>query len=242
MRLPNRHLNWPIPYEAVCEIARSEGLKLEAYLCPAGVPTIFWGRTVHGNGQPVRLGDFGTNEQADLALLEDLTKFASGVQKRLTMPATPNQLGAMTSFAYNVGLGGFGKSTVLRQHNLGNFQAAARAFALWNKAGGKVLNGLTARRAREAALYLTPEPTEAPEPMPQAITPESEIRQSPIAQSGAVSIATGTLATVAAVAEPVREVSDGLKIDPLMVIGVVAVIVGVIVLTQRKKQRSEGWA
>jgi GH24 family phage-related lysozyme (muramidase) len=242
MRMPSRQLNWPIPYEAVCEIARSEGLKLEAYLCPAGVPTIFWGRTVHGNGQPVRLGDFGTNEQADLALLEDLTKFASGVQKRLTMPATTNQLGAMTSFAYNVGLGGFGKSTVLRQHNAGNFQAAARAFALWNKAGGKVLNGLTKRRAREAALYLTPEASEQPEYMPQRVDPESEIQQSPIAQSGAISLATGLVATAAALIDPVADVASKLAIDPLTIIGVIAIIVGVAVMVQRKKQRSEGWA
>ncbi|MGM2623055.1 glycoside hydrolase family protein, partial [Bacillus cereus group sp. Bce039] len=84
----------------------------------------------------------------------------------------------------------FLRSTVLRQHNAGNRQAAARAFGLWNKARNprtgplEVLDGLTARRQREAAMYLTSDADERPEPMPQAVDGESNLAKSPINAGG----------------------------------------------------------
>jgi GH24 family phage-related lysozyme (muramidase) len=224
MSLPNKHLDWPIPYEAVCLVADTEGLRLEAYLCPAGVLTIGRGRT-----RGVKQFDTCTVAMADQWLCEDLTEFRDGVLKHVTRTPTPNQLGAMTSFAYNIGLGGFARSTVLRMHNAGDHQAAARAFALWNKAKGKVLNGLTARRAREAALYLTDD-----EVMVQEVDPESQLTQSPIAQAGAVSVTSGALAVAATFGDS--------PTTALITVGIVSAISGLVAILQRKKQRDGGWA
>lgn len=240
MKLPSPYLSWPISYEAVCEIARSEGCKLVAYLCQAGVATIGFGRT-----KGVNLGDTCTQAEADRWLCEDLTEFCEGVKARLTRAPSKNELGAMVSLAYNIGLGGFAKSTVLRQFNAGDKLAASRAFGLWNKVtiNGKkqVSKGLTSRRAREAALFLTPDEGDFDE-VPQRVEPESTLVQSPIAQSGIVSIAGGTVAAVAAIADPVREVADSLSVNPMFVVALVALVVGGVVIYQRIKQRQGGWA
>jgi len=249
--LPDRNLPWPIVWEAVVECANSEGLRLEAYRDVAGVWTIGWGET-----EGVKSGMRWTKEHADRQFCARLTEFCDGVQSQLTAPATANQLGALTSFAYNVGLAGFASSSVLKAHNRGDYLAASRAFSLWNKAriGGalQVVKGLTARRAREAALYLTPEiipdinslpPAEAARviDMPEPVA-ESGMHQSPIAQSGAASIATGTLAAASAVSSDIAQISWGMGIRPLWIVAAVAIIVGAVVLYQRYKQRREGWA
>ena len=237
MTLPDKNLNWPISYEAVCEIARSEGCKLKAYRCPAGVWTIARGRT-----KGVKPGDVCTQEQADRWFLEDLNEFAEGVRSILTRPASLNELGALVSLAYNIGLAGFAHSTVLRKHNEGDTQAAARAFALWNQAtvNGKrqVLPGLTARRAREAALYLSDDE----QPMPQKVEAESSIKRSPIATAGAASVLTGLTAGLAAWTEQGQQIAATLGVDPMVGFAIVVVWTGAVSLYQRIKQRKEGWA
>lgn len=236
MILPTSALPWPIPYEAVCEIARHEGCRLKAYRDIVGVWTCGWGET-----RGVTPSTIWTQEEADIRFCESLTEFAEGVRKLCTNPPSDNELGAMVSLAYNIGLGGFARSTVLKKHNAGDYQSAARAFALWNKAGGQVVRGLTLRRAKEATMYLTPD-ADGFEPMPQQVDAESSLAQSPIAQSGAVSIAGGAIAATSAALEPVKDIAATLNIDPLMVFGVVGIIVGLIVLVQRNKQRNGGWA
>ena len=234
---PNQKLAWPIAWEAVAEIARSEGCKLKAYRCPAGVLTIAWGRT-----KGVKAGDTCTQEQADQWLMEDLAEFADGVKRMLARDASSTELGALVSLAYNIGLSGFKGSTVLRKHNEGDRQSAARAFALWNKArvNGvlQVLPGLTARRAREAALYLS----EEDQPMPQAVEPESTLRQSPIAKAGAASVLTGLTAGIAAWTEQGQQIASTLGVDPMVGFAIVVVWTGAVSLYQRIKQRREGWA
>ncbi len=126
-----------------------EGCKLVAYLCPAKVWTIGWGRTT-----TVKPGDTCTQAQADAWLIEEYDRFEKNVRALCKIGPSAAQLGAMVSLAYNIGIGNFGKSSVLANHNAGQFKAAAAAFALWNKGGGRVLPGLVRRRAAEAALYL----------------------------------------------------------------------------------------
>jgi lysozyme len=236
MTLPNPGLLWPIPYEAVREIAKHEGCRLKAYRDIVGVWTCGWGET-----RGVTAGMAWTQQQADERFCESLTEFAEGVRKLCTNPPSDNELGAMVSLAYNIGLGGFARSTVLKKHNAGDYQSAARAFALWNKAGGQVVRGLTLRRAKEAALYLTPDEGEF-EAMPQRVDAESSLSQSPIAQSGAISIAGGVIAAASAALDPVKDIAATLNVEPLMVFGALGIVIGLIVLTQRNKQRSEGWA
>ena len=237
MTQPNPKLDWPIAYEAVCEIARSEGCKLKAYRCPAGVPTIGWG---HTGG--VKMGDTCTQEQADAWFVEDLSEFTEGVRRALKRDASDNELGAMVSLAYNIGLHGFAKSTVLKRHNEGDRQSAARAFALWNKSriNGvlQVVDGLTSRRAREAALYLSDDS----QPMPQEVEPESSLKKSPIAQASTAAVLATVLGTLSESTETGQAVALALGIQPVYGVLLVVLWSGGVSLYQRIKQRKEGWA
>lgn len=142
-------------------IKASEGLALKAYLCPAGVLTIGYGHT----GNDVLPGQVITEAEAEEILQVDLQRFEDSVDRGLTAQAraatTGNQFSAMVSFCFNVGTQAFKKSTLLRKHNAGETQAAADQFLRWNKAGGRILEGLTARRRAERSLYLTPDGQEA---------------------------------------------------------------------------------
>lgn len=134
-------------------IKRNEGCRLEAYQDSVGVWTIGYGHT----GPEVVRGLMWTQAQADNCLLLDLDKFQNGVDDLLAGHAdtSDNEFGAMVSLAYNIGLGNFAHSSVLRFHNSGDKPAAADAFLMWNKAGGEVLEGLDRRRREERTLYLT---------------------------------------------------------------------------------------
>ena len=237
MTLPDKNLDWPIAYDAVLEIARSEGCRLKAYRCPAGVPTIGWG---HTGG--VKMGDTCTQGQADAWFSIDLSVYADGVQRELKRDASDNELGAMVSLAYNIGLHGFAKSTVLKRHNEGDRQSAARAFALWNKAriNGvlQVVDGLTSRRAREAALYLSDDS----QPMPQEVEPESSLKKSPIAQASTAAVLATVLGTLSESTETGQAVALALGIQPVYGVLLAVLWSGAVSLYQRIKQRREGWA
>jgi lysozyme len=133
-------------------VAQFEGFRAKSYRCPAGVWTIGYGET-----KGIRPGDVISEPAARKRLAIRLEEFQTGVKAALgDAPATPNQLDAMTSLAYNIGLGAFQKSSVCKRHRAGDHAGAARAFALWNKAGGRVLPGLVSRRAAEIRLYQLP--------------------------------------------------------------------------------------
>ena len=250
--LPDPSLPWPIPMAAVALIAESEGLRLAAYRCPAGVPTIGWGET-----DGVHMGDTCTKEQADRWLLEDVQERATAVRAACTNPPSANELGAFVSLAYNIGLPAFRKSTALRLHNAGDHAGASRAICLWDKAkvdGVLVtLKGLTARRAKEQALYLTPDDPVAA-PMPQAIEPESKIAASPIVQGGVTTTAGGGLlvameamkgdvGTVGEWARTIRTfLAESVGVPPEWVLPGLLMIAGVVVIRWRLKLRANGWA
>lgn len=129
-------------------IKQFEGLKLTAYLCPAGVPTIGYGTT-----KGVRMGQTITAAEAERMLAQDVEKFAKGVREAVKVPLEQHEFDALVSLAYNIGLGAFRTSTLLRLLNAGDKEAAAKQFDRWNKAGGKPLAGLTRRRAAERKLF-----------------------------------------------------------------------------------------
>jgi GH24 family phage-related lysozyme (muramidase) len=130
-----------------------ESCRLEAYRCPAGVWTIGWGNTFYADGRPVRQGDRITQAEADALFSLIVRQFEDGVA-RAAKAGTSAQFGAMVALAYNIGLAAFRRSSVLTRHNAGDFSGAADAFRMWNRAGGKVLAGLTRRREAEMLLYL----------------------------------------------------------------------------------------
>ena len=133
-----------------------EGCKLQAYQCSAKVWTIGWGNTYYQDKRPVKQGDKVTQEQANELFEMIMNEFAIEVRKALTKEVSENQFSALVCFAYNVGIGNLKKSTLLRKVNVNpNDETIALEFAKWNKAGGKVLNGLVRRRKAEADLYFT---------------------------------------------------------------------------------------
>ncbi|MBK61652.1 MAG: hypothetical protein CL575_01670 [Altererythrobacter sp.] len=136
-------------------IKEFEGLELEAYPDPGtgGKPyTVGYGATEDMDGKPFKLGQRITQAEADALFDKDTDRFEAAVE-RLAPVATDNQFAAMVSLAYNVGIGNFEKSTLLRKHNAGDHEGAANEFRRWNRAAGRVLKGLTRRRAAEAELY-----------------------------------------------------------------------------------------
>jgi len=250
--LPDSTLAWPICWPGVELIARAEGCMLRAYRCPAGVWTCGWGET---DGVTARTS--WTQAEADRRFADSLSSYADEVRAMCTREPTEHELGALVSLAYNIGLGALRGSTALRAHNAGDSQAAARAFALWNKArvGGQltVLAGLTARRAAEAALYLRPDDELPAHRMPQAVQAESRISSSPIARSGAAAAGAGALGMLGeardqlgvvgtALASVRTIVVDTLGVPPEALLPLVLVSVGGVAIYWRWRQRKEGWA
>ena len=144
---------------AVDLVKEFEGLRLTAYRDAVGVWTIGYGTTAAaGVGIVPRAGLTITEPQADEYLRIALDKFAAKIAPHIRVPVTDNQFGAIVSLAYNIGPGAFIASTLLRKLNAGDYIGASAQFARWNKAGGKVLAGLTRRRAAERALFDTASP------------------------------------------------------------------------------------
>lgn len=226
-------------------LKRLEGFSAVAYQpVPNDKITIGYGFT-----EGVRMGDTITREEADRRLLRILVPYESAVLAACTSPPNQNEFDAMVLLCFNIGIGGFKKSTVLRCHNAGDHQAAARAFGLWNKSSGKVYTGLTRRRAEEAALYLTPVPDDVSDPvapqMPQTVDAESGMAQSPINRAGVVAGGTAAVATVSETARTIADVKYSTQalgdwLVPVLLLCVVG-LCGYVVW-QRINQRRGGWA
>lgn len=138
-------------------IAQFEGLRLKAYQDTAGVWTIGYGTTKNPDtGQKIKEGDTITKAKALDWLKKDTAAFKAGVEKLVKVPVNDNQLAALTSLAYNIGLTAFGRSTLLRylNSNVAKEQVAAQ-FLRWNRSGGQIVRGLTIRRKLESDLFLT---------------------------------------------------------------------------------------
>jgi len=126
-----------------------ESLQLNAYVCPGGQVTIGYGHA----GAPYKLGDHITVEQAEELLDSDMKRFVDGVDSLVKVPLTDGQAAALASLMFNIGVGAFERSTLLKKLNAGDYEGAARQFLLWNKAGGKVLPGLVNRRESEKLTF-----------------------------------------------------------------------------------------
>jgi GH24 family phage-related lysozyme (muramidase) len=135
-------------------IKQFEGCKLTAYQDSVGVWTIGYGWTQPVDGKPIRAGM--TIKRNSRTPAEDR---AGQLRKRRVPPVkvglTQGQFDALVSFTYNLGARSLSTSTLLRKLNAGDYAGAADEFLRWNKAGGKVLNGLTRRREAERALFLS---------------------------------------------------------------------------------------
>jgi lysozyme len=131
-----------------------EGCKLKAYQCSAKKWTIGYGNTFFEDGTPVVAGNAISQQKAEDMFELIASEFASKVAKLVTSNVTENQFGALVSFAYNCGAVNLQKSTLLKKVNANHNDQSIRAeFLKWNKAGGKVLAGLSRRREAESNLY-----------------------------------------------------------------------------------------
>ena len=134
-----------------------EGLSLVPYLCSAKVPTIGYGNTFYPSGKKVTMNDNPISLlTAKWMLKETADKFAADVDKLIKSRLTQNQFNSLVSFAFNLGVAALGRSTLLKKVNANPQDITiTNEFLKWNKAGGKVLNGLTKRRTIEAKIYFT---------------------------------------------------------------------------------------
>lgn len=140
--------------DAGLELIKSfEGCKLTAYKDGGGVLTIGYGHT----GDDVTEGQVITQDEADDLLRQDVQNKVDGVCRSTAVEINDNQLAALTSFAYNVGLGNLRGSTLLKNLNAGDYDGAAKEFLEWDRIGGKVSPGLLRRRMAEQDLFLKKE-------------------------------------------------------------------------------------
>jgi lysozyme len=134
-----------------------EGLSLVPYLCSAKKATIGWGNIFYPSGIKVTMQDKPISLATASWMFRTIAdRFAVDVDQLIKANLNQNQFNAITSLAYNIGIGALTKSTLLKKVNINpNDPTIAAEFAKWNKAGGKVVNGLTKRRAVEAKLYFS---------------------------------------------------------------------------------------
>nr|DAR81646.1 MAG TPA: Lysozyme [Bacteriophage sp.] len=134
-------------------IAQFEGKCNRAYLDSANIPTIGIGliRYACGKraGQRVKIGDTLTDTEIAAEFATQIQTYENAVQNTVKVPLTQSQFNACVSLCYNIGTSAFARSTVVKHLNERKFQAACKAFAMWNKVGGQVNRGLANRRAAE---------------------------------------------------------------------------------------------
>ena len=136
-------------------ICNFEGLRLKAYDDGVGVWTIGFGTTKYPNGIRVKKGDTCTLDQAKAYMQNDLKSFEQTVNNTVKVPLNQNQFDALVSLAYNIGASAFSQSTLVKKLNANSISGAADQFDVWVNAGGKRMQGLVNRRAKEKALFLS---------------------------------------------------------------------------------------
>ncbi len=136
---------------AIALVGGWEGLRTQAYRDVVGIPTVCFGET-----RGVKMGDRYTVAQCKEMLGSRLVEFETAMRRCLVAPdRIPDKpYVAMLSLSYNIGSSAFCKSTVARKANAGDLRGACDAFLAWNKAGGRVVQGLVNRRIEERKMCL----------------------------------------------------------------------------------------
>jgi lysozyme len=220
-------------------IKEFEGLRLKPYRDSVGVPTIGYGST---KGISMGMAPI-TEEQAEKLLIEDMEDAESVVDKVVTVPLNDNQKAALISFVFNVGPGKKGvkdglvtlksgkQSTMLTKLNRGDYEGAANEFLKWDKAGGRVLAGLTRRRKKERALFV--------QAYLKPVTKSRTIKASKLGVgTGLVTTGTGIIAATGPaipVVQTLAETAQDNSIGILIVIGLIIIGISAYVWYVRKQ-------
>jgi lysozyme len=136
-------------------IARFEGFKDRIYKDSAGLPTIGYGHLLK-KGEDFKYRAGISEPDARQLLRKDVEIAEKAVNSLCRVSLGRNQYNALVSFVFNVGGGAFERSTLLKRLNEGAFDKAAKEFLRWNRAGGRVVKGLTKRRMVESSLFSKP--------------------------------------------------------------------------------------
>jgi GH24 family phage-related lysozyme (muramidase) len=224
-----KETNMKINEAGLAFIREAEGLRIKAYRDATGIWTIGYGHTSSAGAPEVVTGLEISVDDAERILAADVKRFAKGVSDAVTVPLNDDQFSALVSFAYNVGLGNFHSSSVLKAVNTGDFDAVPRRLGLWVKAGGKTLPGLVKRRAAEAALFVKHnEVAAAPIDIP---------RGKPVRQS--TTIWAAALTAILAVTNHVAQIVGYAVIGAALTAGILAAAIWII-RERIKKSQQEG--
>jgi lysozyme len=144
-------------------LAKWEGFETQVYKDSAGLPTIGVGHLLTQderssgkiiiNGQTVRYSNGITKQQVYDLLDQDLNRFEDVVNQRVTVPLEQSQFDALVSFSFNVGVGAFKNSTLLKRLNAGGYAEVPNQLGRWVHSGGRVVQGLINRREHEIQLW-----------------------------------------------------------------------------------------
>jgi len=142
--------NMEISQEGISLIKKFEGCELKAYRCAAGVPTIGYGST-HGVTMDMEI----SQERAEMLLIEDIAEYEQAVNELVELPLKQNEFDALVAWTFNLGATNLKNSTLLKVLNSTHkdWNDVPAQIKRWNKAGGKVLQGLIRRREAEALLF-----------------------------------------------------------------------------------------
>jgi GH24 family phage-related lysozyme (muramidase) len=213
-------------------IKEFEGFRSKAYRDAVGVWTIGYGHTSMAGAPQVTPDLIVSKTEATDILRRDVEMFAEGVRESVHVPLTDQQFSALVSFAYNVGLGGFRSSSVLKAVNARDFEAVPRRLNLWVKAGGRMLPGLVRRRAAEGALFMS---TVTAKPAGTVLRPAEAIKPKPVRKSRTIwsAIAAAVLALLQGVFFAGRDLAAILFVLALLALA------GVIIWERIKKMKQE---
>lgn len=223
-----------------------EGIRLQAYKCPAGVWTIGVGSTQ----PPVHPGEEITKKEAMDRFDRDLVKFEKAVDRLVTVPLTQNQFDALVSFTFNVGEGALAKSTLLKKLNAGDYDAVPAELMKWTKGGGKELPGLVRRRRAECAMWRSVDERGKPNIDESRMEPDAPKPKKTMAKSkeGNAAILTGGAAAVSAAGEVSRQVKEtgdsltsvlDLVKDPMFLMLVLIVVAAAAIWYWRRQRLEE---
>jgi lysozyme len=140
--------NMEISQEGLALIKKFEGCELKAYRCAANVLTIGYGST-----KGVKEGDSITQEDADKLLMHEIKEYEGYVNDLVEVDLEQNQFDALVSWVFNLGPAKLKSSTLLKVLNAKDYEGVPAQIKRWNKAGGKVLQGLVRRREAESLLF-----------------------------------------------------------------------------------------